>query len=140
MATIRYFSEGSNYRLRTPTKSSNWIKKVVKKERATIVSLNYIFCSDSYLLKLNKAYLNHSTLTDIITFDYSEKAGPVNGEIYISIDRVRDNAKAFKTSLHLELHRVIIHGVLHLLGYRDKKPSEKVIMRKKEEAYLSLLK
>jgi probable rRNA maturation factor len=140
MAAIHYFTEDSTFKLKNPKKTTTWIKMAIKQEKATLISLNYIFCSDSYLLKLNTAHLGHKTLTDIITFDYSEDPGIINGEIYVSIERVKENSVKFKTQFDSEVHRVIIHGVLHLVGYGDKKPSEKAIMRKKEEAYLSLRK
>jgi len=99
--------------------------------------LNFIFCSDNYLLKINVEHLNHDTYTDIITFDYS-KEDRISGDIFISIDRVEENAKSHKTSFENELHRVIIHGVLHLLGYGDKEPGQKAEMRQKEDFCLSL--
>jgi rRNA maturation RNase YbeY len=111
----------------------------VKKERKKLTSLNYIFCSDLYLLKINQEYLKHDTLTDIITFDYSQKSN-LEGEVYISIERVKENSEIFKRPFAEELHRVIIHGLLHLIGYADKSDAEKAQMRKKEEACLSLLK
>jgi rRNA maturation RNase YbeY len=113
---------------------------VAKTEKKEIGDLTYVFCSDDYLLSLNQQFLKHNTLTDIITFDYSEGKKELSGEIYISIDRVADNAAKFKTDFQDELHRVMIHGVLHLAGYKDKKPAEKALMRKKEEACLSLRK
>lgn len=101
--------------------------------------LNYIFCSDIFLHEINKTYLGHHTYTDIITFDYSEKnSHEIEGEIYISVDRVKENAVTYQKTFHQELHRVIIHGVLHLLGYGDKTGEEQKEMRKKEEACLSL--
>ncbi|HEU5292637.1 MAG TPA: rRNA maturation RNase YbeY, partial [Cyclobacteriaceae bacterium] len=103
-------------------------------------SLNYIFCSDEYLKEINIEYLNHKTYTDIITFNYNPGEGELEGEIYISVDRVRENAKTFKSEFQTELHRVIIHGVLHLIGFNDKSKSEKAVMREKEDSYLSLLK
>ncbi|MFZ2906756.1 MAG: rRNA maturation RNase YbeY [Cyclobacteriaceae bacterium] len=136
---IFFFSEGVRFKLSNQKKSISWIKSVVKKEGGKVASLNYIFCSDEYLKKINIKYLNHHTYTDIITFDYSPSAKEIEGEIYISIDRVRENADSFKTSFQSELHRVIIHGVLHLLGYKDKSKSEKALMREKEDTYLSLL-
>ncbi|MFY8037548.1 MAG: rRNA maturation RNase YbeY [Cyclobacteriaceae bacterium] len=140
MAAIQFFSEDISFTLSKPRKSSNWIKLIAKKERREVVDVSYIFCSDSYLLQLNQQYLNHNTLTDIITFDYSEGAKKLEGEIYISIDRVKENAQKFKVSFQDELDRVMIHGVLHLIGYKDKKPTDKSLMRKKEEASLSLRK
>ena len=138
---IRYFSEELPFKLKHPRKTSNWIKEVIAKERATLGDLNYIFCDDPYLLDLNMKFLNHNTLTDIITFGTNEgDANLISGDIFISIDRVKENSTHLKIPFDEELHRVIIHGVLHLLGYSDKKPSEMVQMRKKEEAYLSLRK
>jgi probable rRNA maturation factor len=134
---IRFFSESIDFQLPFPRKTSNWIKAVAKKEKATIKEINYIFCSDQYLLSLNQGYLKHNTLTDIITFDYSDSR-QLEGEIYISVERVLDNSKKLKVEFTHELSRVIIHGVLHLCGYKDKNPSEKVVMRKKEDRYLSL--
>jgi rRNA maturation RNase YbeY len=135
---IRFFAEGTDFQLANPRKTSSWIKQTIKKEKRKLSSLIYIFCSDDYLLELNTRFLKHRTLTDILTFDYSEDPSFIDGEIYISIDRVKDNADEFKRAFDEELHRVIIHGVLHLIGYKDKKASDKAFMRKKEEACLSL--
>lgn len=135
---IRFFSEGTSFSLSHPRKTAAWIKSVALREKSTIKELNYIFCSDEYLLQLNQEYLNHKTLTDIITFDYSSSKRHLEGEIYISIDRVIENGQKMKTAFDDELHRVIIHGVLHLVGYGDKKPAEKALMRKKEDSCLSL--
>ncbi len=135
---IRFFTEEIHFQLADPRKTTSWINKSIKKEKTRLIALGVIFCSDEYLFQLNIQYLNHKTLTDIITFDYSEAPKLINGEIYISIERVKDNATKFKKSFDEELHRVIIHGVLHLIGYNDKTPREKSTMRKKEEAYLSL--
>lgn len=121
-------------------KTTNWIKSIVKNYKASFSELTYVFCSDSYLLSINKEFLKHNTLTDIITFRLSEKGEPIEAEIYISLERVSENAVRFQVSNDQELHRVIIHGVLHLIGFKDKKPSEKVLMRKTEEACLSLRK
>ena len=140
MAAIEFFSEDISFTLSKPRRTSNWIKRIAQKERREVVGVSYIFCSDAYLLQLNQQYLNHNTLTDIITFDYSEGAKQLEGEIYISIDRVKENAEKFKVSFKDELDRVMIHGVLHLIGYKDKKPADKALMRKKEEASLSLRK
>jgi metalloprotein, YbeY/UPF0054 family len=109
---------------------------LTKKEGHKLRSIHYIFCSDSYLLKLNQDYLKHNTLTDIITFPLSKKSELIEAEIYISLDRVKENAGLYKTTLKEELHRVIFHGLLHLCGYKDKSASEKTLMRKKEDEYL----
>lgn len=136
---IRYFSEQVEFKIKNKRKISNWILSVAKKEKKAIGDLNYIYCSDDYLWSLNLKFLNHKTLTDIITFDYSE-GKTLAGEIYISIERVAENAQKFKVGFEDELHRVMIHGILHLAGYKDKRPTEKALMRKKEEACLSLRK
>jgi probable rRNA maturation factor len=135
---IRFFSESTDFRLAKPRKTIQWIKNTVTKERGSVIDLNYIFCSDEYLLTLNQGYLNHNTLTDIITFDYSPSKKAIEGEIYISIDRVQENAQKLRVSFDQEMDRVIIHGVLHLLGYKDKLAADKTRMRKKEDTYLSL--
>ncbi len=110
---------------------STWLNRVAQSESFTIGDLGYVFCSDDYLHKLNLDYLKHDTLTDIITFDYSQD-GLIHGEIYVSTDRVSDNAVSFRESVQNELHRVMVHGLLHLMGYPDKTAEEKQIMRFKE--------
>lgn len=140
MASINYFSQKPRFKLKNSVKTSSWIKKTVKSEGASLISLNYIFCTDEYLREINIQFLNHKTYTDIITFNYNPSEGEIEGEIYISIDRVRENAKIYKTDFTAELNRVMIHGVLHLLGYNDKTKSQKRSMREKEDSYLSLLK
>jgi probable rRNA maturation factor len=140
MSSVNFFYNEIRFKLKNPRKVTSWIKKVVKKESASIQEINYVFCSDSYLLSLNQGFLKHNTLTDIITFDNSEEASVLEGEIYISVERVKENAKKYNVPFEDELSRVMIHGVLHLLGYKDKKPTEKALMRKKEEASLSLRK
>jgi probable rRNA maturation factor len=138
MAKINFFTEDIDFKLPHPRKTSTWISKSILKERKKLTELNYIFCSDDHLLQMNIEYLNHHTLTDIITFDNSEGASGIEGDIFISIDRVTDNAKKFDSEFENELHRVMIHGALHLMGYKDKTDSDKKLMRKKEDAYLSL--
>lgn len=140
MGSVRFFSEDTDFSLSHPRKTSAWIKAVITKEKKRLVEVNYIFCTDEYLLNLNKVFLNHHTLTDIITFDNSAQKGVIEAEIYVSIERVLDNSVKFKVRFDEELHRVIIHGILHLMGFKDKKPAEKALMRKKEEACLSLRK
>lgn len=115
-----------------------WIETVCSLEKHKLEHLSIIICSDKYLLALNQEHLSHDYFTDIITFDLSEKATLVEGELYISIDRVRDNASSLSVTSSEELHRVIIHGVLHLLGYQDKTEDDQKIMRSKEDASLSL--
>ena len=135
---IQYDYSQTRFRLSNPKKISTWIQQVVKAENAEIESLSYVFCTDKYLLKINQDYLAHDTFTDIITFDYSDAKSlkgvkSLEGEIYISIQRVRENAKGLGTDFDIELRRVIIHGVLHLLGYKDKSAKDKKAMRKREE-------
>lgn len=137
-AVINYFSEEVVFKIPNPRKTARWIKNVVKKEKANINQLSYIFCSDALLIDINLRFLNHNTYTDIITFDLSDTQNTIDGEIYISIERVRENAKKLKVEFLDELNRVMIHGVLHLLGYSDKKIKEKQRMREKEDSYLSL--
>lgn len=138
MAAIQFFSEKVRFKLHHPKKTTSWIKAVIRKEGAVLNSVNYIFCSDDHLREMNIRYLKHKTFTDIITFNYGIEAGTIEGDIFISIDRVKENAKKFKSDFDTELHRVIIHGVLHLIGYNDKAKTEKALMREKEDTYLSL--
>ncbi|MFA6200771.1 MAG: rRNA maturation RNase YbeY [Bacteroidales bacterium] len=116
-------------------KIKSWIKSVVEQRGWKTGEISYIFCSDEYLLNVNQTYLNHDYFTDIITFDYTD-ATKVSGDLFISIDRVRDNAQELNLSFEQELHRVIIHGVLHLLGLKDKTKEEAKEMRKAEEECL----
>jgi rRNA maturation RNase YbeY len=132
----RFFSEGIKFKLPHPRKTRAWIKLVAEKERLEVNEINYIFCNDEHLLEINRKFLNHNSLTDIITFSYSKS--PITSDIFISIPRVKENALTFERPFEEELHRVLVHGLLHLAGYKDKKKPEKVLMRKKEEAYLSL--
>lgn len=117
----------------------SWIGSVIKSEKKKASELSIVLCSDDYLLDINKRFLNHNYYTDIITFDYTSE-DKVSGELYISTDRVRDNAKKFKVSFEQELHRVMIHGVLHLCGYGDKNEAQQKVMRGKENEKLKLLK
>lgn len=135
---IRFFQEDISFKLKQPIKTSRWIKSIIQQEKFKLKELNYIFCSDNHLLSINQGFLHHDYFTDIITFDHSSENRTIAGEIYISIDRVRENAKDFEVDFDTELHRVMIHGVLHLIGYPDKSKAEKSLMRKKEEACLSL--
>ncbi|MDH4091689.1 MAG: rRNA maturation RNase YbeY [Cyclobacteriaceae bacterium] len=138
MPSINFFEEQVKFKLQHPRKTSHWIRAALKKEKKKLVELNIIFCSDEYLREINTQYLNHSTYTDIVTFDTGDGFGGIEGDIYISIDRVRENAVKYLSEFDDELHRVIIHGVLHLSGYSDKSNREKAAMRKREDAYLSL--
>ena len=135
---IYFFLEEVSYNLKQKRKIREWIIKSVENEDFTIGVLNYILTNDNVLVQLNKEYLRHFTLTDIITFDLSENQGELSGDIYISVDRARENAREFKVTLNNEISRLMIHGVLHLMGYKDKSKDEREMMRAKEEFYLSL--
>lgn len=113
-----------------------FIEKSLKKEGISVETLQYVFCSDKYLLNINNSFLNHDYYTDIISFDLSEKKGRLIGEVYISVERVKDNAKTHKTSYKEELLRVIFHGALHFCGYKDKKPADAKEMRAQEDKWL----
>ena len=114
-----------------------WLSDVCKKEHQDLGNLTLVFCSDNYLLEINKKHLDHDYYTDIITFDYTDEV--VSGDLFISVDRVIDNAKILSVNFKRELFRVIVHGVLHLLGYGDKTDQEKVLMRDLEDEYLELV-
>lgn len=141
MASIHYFSEDTQFKLPNSRPVSAWIKQVAALEGQAIEQLNFVFCSDKYLLQKNIEYLDHDTYTDILTFDNRDSPeGPIHADIFISVERVEDNSQKYAVKFEDELHRVIIHGVLHLIGYGDKLPAQKRLMRKKEDAYLSLRK
>jgi probable rRNA maturation factor len=113
-----------------------FLQGIAKKEGHALQTVNYIFCTDEELLPLNQQYLRHHTLTDIITFHYHQPGEPILSDIYISVERVRENALQFQTSFTKELHRVIFHGLLHLCGYGDKTNAQTTLMRQKEDQYL----
>jgi len=135
---IQFFFTDQKITLADRTKLKSFIQSIFKKEKTTATSLTYIFCSDSYLLEINKQFLQHDYYTDIITFNLSSTKDPIEGEVYISIERVKDNAGQLGNTIKSELHRVIFHGVLHLCGYKDKKPADEKAMRLAEEKYLTL--
>ena len=137
MPAINFFEEDISYKLKNKSPVRRWITETISAEGSRLKELNYIFCSDVYLLQINQQYLSHDTYTDIITFDNSEEEGSIAGDIFISIDRIRENAAKFNVTESDELHRVIIHGALHLLGYGDKKPADKKRMSEKEDFYLA---
>lgn len=114
-----------------------WIKAIAQREGKRVGDINYIFCDDNYLLEINRQYLQHDTYTDIITFDYSEEH-VLNGDIFISIERVKENAALFSTTFFGELLRVMAHGILHLCGYKDKEKEEEIQMRSQEDAAIKL--
>ena len=129
------FNYETDFKLENSDRLSNWITETILEENCKEGEINYIFCSDDYLLKLNVDFLNHDTLTDIISFDYSV-GKELHGDIYISVDRVRDNASDFKVLFKDEIERVMIHGVLHYCGYKDKSEADEKLMRSKEDYYL----
>jgi rRNA maturation RNase YbeY len=131
------FHSETTFQLKQKISVKKWIKETIVKEGKTTKDINFIFCDDYFLHEKNRAYLGHDTFTDIITFDYSDR-DLISGDIFISIDRVRENAPINNAPFENELSRVIIHGILHLLGYKDKGKKEKEIMREKEDFYLSL--
>ncbi|MDG4715227.1 rRNA maturation RNase YbeY [Winogradskyella marincola] len=130
------FNYETEFKLENETKISEWISKAINSENCKEGELNYIFCCDDYLHKINVDFLNHDTLTDIISFDYSV-GKELHGDIYISVERVEDNAKDFDVSFEDELARVMIHGILHYCGYKDKSEEDAKLMRSKEDYYLS---
>ena len=138
MPSVYFHAEGVNFELDQPHTTQEWVDSIIAKEDHELGELNFIFCNDQYLHEINMEYLEHDTLTDIITFDQSEEPNTIEGDVFISIDRVRENARDLGQPFEDELHRVIAHGVLHLLGYNDKTAEEVAAMRKKEEACLSL--
>ena len=149
---VTFHSEGIKFNLKNKTRLKSWITSTIVKKKRKAGDITFIFCSDEFLLEMNKQYLDHDTYTDIITFDYSMendakiksplpplKRGNISGEIYISVDRVKENSKKFSKTFEDELHRVIIHGVLHLLGHGDKTKAAKEEMRKQEDLCLKAL-
>ena len=134
---VHYFSEDVAFPKIKKRITTGWIKQVIYVEGKRMGDISFIFCSDEYLLDVNRKYLNHDYYTDIITFDNVEGI-VINGDIFISVDRVKENSKVFKTGFDDEVHRILIHGVLHLLGYKDKTKQDKLLMTEKEDLYLKL--
>lgn len=137
--SINFFTEDTNYTLKKKTILKDWLKSAIAAEGYLLQELNFILCSDEYLLRMNQDYLNHDTYTDVITFDNSEELKTIVGDIFISVDRIKENAATFKHTVEHELCRVMVHGALHLLGYKDKSKAAKTLMTEKEDQYLSLL-
>lgn len=133
---IRYFSEDIDFEFKGKSLNNKWLKFVAESEIRKIGNINIIFCSDNYILDVNLKYLQHDYFTDIITFDYCER-NVLSGDLFISVDSVRDNSVFYGTEFADELNRVIVHGVLHLIGYDDHSDSEQRMMRSKEDYYLS---
>jgi len=134
---INFFAEDITFNIKQKGLVRNWIRNTILAEKHRLRLLNFIFCSDAYLLNINQQYLNHDTYTDIITFDNSEKDQDILGDIFISLERISENARKLNVNETDELHRVMIHGTLHLLGYPDKGKSAKALMTEKEDLYLS---
>lgn len=136
MPHIQFFSEEIAFELPNPAEIATWIEGVIRQEKFVLVQLNFIFCSDSCLHARNMRYLRHDTLTDVLTFDYADIPETIEGEVYISVDRVAANARTWGQPFIGELHVVMVHGVLHLLGYKDQTSDEKALMRQKEREYV----
>ncbi|OEK07087.1 rRNA maturation RNase YbeY [Roseivirga misakiensis] len=140
MPEINFFTEEVNFELKHKKIIRQWLHDVSASNGQTIDALNYIYCSDNYLLDVNQQYLNHDYFTDIITFDNRDDlSAPISADLFISLDRVKDNASKQDAQFEHELHRVMVHGLLHLLGQNDKSPEEQKEMTKREEDSLSLL-
>jgi len=135
---IHFFSEEIPYTLKEKLNRKRWLTKIATNAGFKIKELNYVFCSDEYLYQMNRDYLKHGTYTDIITFDNSEKKNDIEGDIFVSIDRVRENAKTHTQEVETEMNRVLAHGLLHLMGYKDKTQEEAALMRLKEEESIKL--
>ena len=140
MGAINFFSEEIEFVLKRKRLQRAWLEQCIRLEKKQLVAVSFLFCSDSYLLGINKKYLKHDTLTDTVSFNYSEEAKKIEGDIYISVERVLENSAKFSDSFEEEISRVMIHGVLHLCGYNDKPLKQRVAMKKKEDRYLTLQK
>ncbi|WP_269226706.1 rRNA maturation RNase YbeY [Flavobacterium eburneipallidum] len=131
------FNYETEFTLENEEAISSWISNVIKSEGKKEGEINYIFCDDEYLLEINKEHLQHDYYTDIISFDYTV-GNEINGDMFISIDRVKENAQDFNVSFDEELKRVIVHGVLHYCGYKDKSEEDELLMRKKEDEKIAM--
>ena len=140
MYLTNFFSEDKAFDVKGKKNIREIIKKICLEENKKLGFINCVFCSDNYLIEINNKYLQHDYFTDIITFDHSENKRNIEGDLYISVDRTKENAKKYKVDENTELIRVIIHGLLHLIGYKDKTKKEKALMSEKENKYLSLYK
>ncbi len=138
MQTIHFRNADKTFLFPNKTVIKKFIGLLFKEEKKVLTELTYVFCSDEFLLEINRNYLQHDFYTDIITFDLSETQHEIIGEIYVSLDRIKENAEELETSLKEETLRVLFHGALHLCGYKDKTKSQIATMRKKEEQYLQL--
>ncbi len=134
---VRYFFEDIKFEYKNKQFNNRWLKLVAESEICRLGDINIIFCSDPYILDINLQYLSHDYFTDIITFDYSQKP-VISGDLFISVDSVRENAEFYGTDFKEELHRVIVHGILHLIGYDDHTDEDIAVMRSKENYYLGM--
>ena len=139
MPKINFYTEDINYTLKNKTIIKKWIERTIVEEGYRLVELNFILCSDEYLLRINQDYLQHDDYTDVITFDNSEEANTIVSDIFISLERIKENALVFKSTTVNELCRIMVHGTLHLLGYLDKTTTAKKEMTAKEDFYLQKL-
>ena len=136
--SVHFYFEKVGLTLKERGKLKCFINSLIAKEKKNLNNLNYIFCNDNTLLEINRKYLNHNFYTDVISFDLSSSRKEILADIYISVDRIRENAKSFKITMEEELHRVMLHGLLHLCGYNDKTEVQRQLIRKKEDFYLNL--
>ena len=136
--SVHFFNEGSNFKIEGKRVLKNWIKYIVLQEGKSVGNINFIFSNDEYVLEINKVYLNHDYFTDIITFNYNQGT-ILNGDIYISVDTVRGNAELYNVTFEFEIQRVIIHGILHLVGFDDTTDALKSEMKEQEDKALTLL-
>ena len=139
MESIHFFSEDVDFAIENQKELIRWIKRSIFSHNRALGNINYIFCSDKFLHRINKEYLKHDTYTDIITFDQSEEPEKIEGDIYISVERVEENSALYHVPFQNELNRVMAHGILHLLGFNDKTKNEKEKMRRLEEEMLDSL-
>jgi probable rRNA maturation factor len=131
------FNYETNFELQNEAQFSKWISEVILSEKKKEGEINYIFCDDEYLLEINQQYLDHDTLTDIISFDYSV-GNELNGDIFVSVERVKENASDYNVTFQEEIQRVLVHGILHYCGYKDKTESDELLMRSKEEEKMKM--
>ena len=135
---VSFFFENTAFKLKGKTRIKQWLKLVAESEVYTLGNISVIFCSDNYILDINQRYLQHDYYTDIITFDYTEGT-KISGDLFVSVDSVKENSVEYGVEFEDELHRVIVHGILHLIGYDDHTEEDIRVMRSKEDYYLSLL-
>ncbi len=138
MQKVQFYFLDRKPTLKERTRLKLFIEKLFMLEKKKLGNLSYVFCSDKHLLGINKDFLKHDFYTDVITFDLSPSKNEIEGEVYLSVDRIKDNAKQLVISYKEEMHRVIFHGALHLCGYKDKNKSDILMMRQKEEKYLQM--